>query len=338
MRRKDFIMTKMATSNRTNILRNIVIYLFMILGLMSFPIKTIAQIKRCPICKKSISNCMYKGKHPKCSVCGYLLEKCKFKGNHPQKQPVVPIKKERTLNEIVDAIEKEMIYVEGGTYVMGAQNDDINAASYEKPAHQVTISSFYISKCEITEEAYIIVMGEKRYISRDDPANNISWEDCQAFIRNLNKLTGKTYRLPTEAEWEFAARGGKKSKGFIYSGSNNAEDVAITYNYCNSGKLGTLQGGAFRKIMLKQPNELGIYDMSGNVAEWCSDWYGAYPSSPQTNPQGPTTGKYRVIRGGSGAKTTENGKLKDCYRVTSRGVWIPSGHSETIGFRLACDL
>lgn len=331
-------MTKMVTNNRTNILRNWAIHLFTFFGLLLIPIMTHAQIKRCTICKKSISNCIYKGMHPKCSLCGNLIDECKYKGNHPQKETAAPIKKEHTLKEIIDAIEKDMIYVEGGTFMMGAQTEDVNAASYEKPAHQVTVSSFYISKCEITAEAYKIIMGNDHYVPIGDPANDMTWEDCQTFVKKLNSITGKSYRLPTEAEWEYAARGGIYSKGYIYSGSNNVDDVAITYSYCNSGKPNVLQGGSYRKIMLKQPNELGIYDMSGNVEEWCNDWYGLYSSEAQTNPQGPITGKYKIIRGGSGAMKTVRGKYKDSYRVVSRSILIPSDHSSTVGFRLVRNL
>ena len=327
MRRKGFIMTKMVTNNRTNILRDWIIYFIIVFGVLPFPIITHAQIKRCPICKKSVSNCKYKGKHLKCNVCGNLIDECIFKGNHPQKETTIPIVKERTLKEIIDVIEKDMIYVEGGTFMMGAQTEDVNAASYEKPAHQVIVSSFYISKCEVTQEIYKIIIGNNpdNIQSRNFAVGNVSWNDCQAFILKLNSLTGKTYRLPTEAEWEFAARGGNLSKGYIYSGSNNPEDVAVTYN---------ANRGIYKEIMSKNPNELGTYDMSGNVEEWCSDWYGPYTSEIQTNPYGPATGDYKITRGGSFAKTTEGGKYKDSYRVTNRSILIPSGHRPTVGFRL----
>ena len=188
----------------------------------------------------------------------------------------------------------EMVLVEGGTFTMGCtkeQDRDCN-----EKAHQVTLNSFYIGKYEVTQKQWKDVMGNNpssSYQHNDNmPVTNVSWNDAQIFINKLNAQTGKQYRLPTEAEWEYAAKGGKKSKGFIYSGSNTIDEVA--WYRRNSGvKL--------QAVGTKQPNELGIYDMSGNVREWCNDWYDRnyYDKSPQANPPGPASGSERVVRDGS---------------------------------------
>ena len=216
----------------------------------------------------------------------------------------------------------EMIFVEGGTFSMGSRASD--AYGVETPAHDVTLSSFYIGKYEVTQGQWRAVMGSnpKKYTGDNMPVKQISWDDAQAFIKKLNALTGKNYRLPTEAEWEYAGCGGNKSKGYRYSGSNVLKDVAWyganTIECQNVGK--------------KQPNELGIYDMSGNVWEWCQDWYSNYTSSPQTNPKGPSTGKVRVLRGGSYHRGSEH----DC-RLAARISSPPYFSSYEYGFRLACD-
>ena len=192
----------------------------------------------------------------------------------------------------VKGVEFTMIAVEGGTFTMGATPEQgSDAAGDEKPTHQVTLSSYYIGETEVTQALWQAVMGENpsKYKGANLPVEQVSWDDCQEFIKKLNALTGKNFRLPTEAEWEFAARGGNKSRGYKYSGSNSLRDVA--WNWDNSGDK-------THPVKTKQANELGIYDMSGNVWEWCQDWYGDYSSVAQTNPKGPTTGRYRVIRGG----------------------------------------
>lgn len=198
---------------------------------------------------------------------------------------------------IIDNIINNMVYVEGGTFTMGAtpeqRKDYIRCEKDEFPKHKVTLSSYYIGRYEVTQTEWETVMGNNpSYFKRGDrPVTNVSWNDCQDFIRKINTFTGKKYRLPTEAEWEFAARGGNKSRGYIYSGCNNLDSVAWhERNVYNQMAY---------PVGLKNPNELGLYDMTGNVAEWCQDWYGDYSSAPQVNPEGPITGTYRVIRGGS---------------------------------------
>ena len=227
-------------------------------------------------------------------------------------------------DKILANLAADMVYVEGGTFTMGAtseQGDD--AYDNEKPAHQVTLSSFYICIHEVTQEEWEAVMGSNplNWKGKRRPVENVSWEDCQTFISKLNSITGKTYRLPTEAEWEYAARGGNRSNGYKYSGSNTLDDVAWYRD--NSGKK-------THEWMTKWPNELGLYDMSGNVWEWCSDWYDGeyYAISPSNNPKGPSSGSNRVLRGGSWFSGA-----RGC-RVSYRGSGTPSGRNNYIGLRL----
>ena len=193
----------------------------------------------------------------------------------------------------VNGVSFEMVYVEGGSFYMGATSEQVSDAwDKEYPVHSVTLSDYYIGKCEVTQELWEAVMGSNpsKFKGAQNPVESVSYNDCQEFISRLNSLTGRTFRLPTEAEWEYAARGGNQSSHYKYSGSGNIGNVAWYWD--NSG-YGTHAVGT------KSPNELGIYDMSGNVWEWCSDWYGDYSAGAQTNPQGPSSGYYRVIRGGS---------------------------------------
>lgn len=192
----------------------------------------------------------------------------------------------------VNGVSFQMVEVRGGTFRMGATSEQVNdAKSDEKPVHQVTLNSYYIGKYEVTKELWLTVMyNSSTSKGSRKPVERVSWNDCQTFISKLNALTGKHFRLPTEAEWEFAARGGVKSMGYKYSGSNTSGDVAWFLD--NSG-------ADTHDVGTKSPNELGIYDMSGNVWEWCQDWYGNYSSSSQTNPTGPSNGKCRIYRGGS---------------------------------------
>ena len=197
----------------------------------------------------------------------------------------------------VKGVSFKMIPVEGGTFTMGATSEQEDTYDAEKPTHQVTLSSYYIGETEVTQALWTAVMGNNpsEFNGDNNPVEQVTWNYCQEFIEKLNSLTGKKFRLPTEAEWEYAARGGNKSKGYQYCGSNNLDDVAWYYD--NSEEK-------THPVRTKQPNELGIYDMSGNVWEWCQDWYdGSYDSGSQTNPQGPSSGSRRVpsrvIRGGS---------------------------------------
>ena len=184
-----------------------------------------------------------------------------------------------------------MIPVEGGTFTMGATSEMENPDDNEKPTHQVTLSSYYIGETEVTQALWKAVMDSNPSgLEGDDlPVEYVSWNDCQTFISKLNALTGKNFRLPTEAEWEFAARGGNQSRHTQYSGSSRIDDVA--WYDGNSGDKP-------HPVKTKQPNELGIYDMTGNVWEWCQDWDDDHSSHAQTNPTGASSGYGRVCRGG----------------------------------------
>ncbi len=193
---------------------------------------------------------------------------------------------------VKNGISIDMVRVEAGTFTMGATPEMENPWDGEKPTHQVTLTNdYYIGKYEVTQALWKAVMGNNPSNFKGDnlPVEMVSWDECQEFISKLNSITGKTFRLPTEAEWEYAARGGKKSRGYQYSGSNNLADVAWYED--NSGSKTHAVGS-------KQANELGIYDMSGNVWEWCQDWKGSYSSSSQVNPTGANSGSNRVYRGG----------------------------------------
>ena len=230
----------------------------------------------------------------------------------------------------VNGVSFTMVAVAGGTFRMGS--NDSEAEEYEKPVHSVTLGDYYIGETEVTQALWQAVMGDNPsfFKGSNNPVEQVSYNDCIDFINKLNTLlagqlpTGRKFRLPTEAEWEFAARGGNKGKNnnYKYSGSNSVDAVAWCIG--NSGKETHL-------AKRKQPNELGLYDMSGNVYEWCYDWHGRdyYSSSPQTNPQGPSSGSTRVLRGGSWVSDAQN------CRVADRGCYSPGGRSSIHGLRLA---
>lgn len=224
----------------------------------------------------------------------------------------------------VNGVKFKMIYVEGGTFMMGATAEQSGYENDETPAHSVTLSEYFIAETEVTQELWTAVMGSNpsRFTrSSRNPVECVSWFDCNQFIQKLNQLTGLRFRLPTEAEWEYAARGGNKSKGYKYSGSNRIEDVA--WYDGNSG-------GMTHEVGKCYANELGLYDMSGNVWEWCSDWYGSYSSASQVDPSGAGSGSYRVFRGGSW------GSYARGCRVSYRNRNTPDNRSNGLGLRLVC--
>ena len=253
------------------------------------------------------------------------------------KAPVVPAAPQGGAIETitVKGVSFNMIKVQGSTFTMGATAEQgSDADSDEKPMHQVTLSDYYIGETEVTQELWQAVMGTTiQYqakkgaygstslygVGNSYPMYYISWDDCQTFVTKLNQLTGKNFRLPTEAEWEYAARGGQKSRGYKYAGSNILSDVAW---YSDNS------GSQIHPVKQKQANELGLYDMSGNVWEWCQDWYDSYRSNAQTNPTGPSSGVYRVYRGGGW-----NYSASGC-RVAVRYGDTPGGRNCFLGFRV----
>ena len=241
---------------------------------------------------------------------------------------------------IINASKKaDMVFVKGGTFKMGSTSGDDD----EKPVHNVTLNGFYISKYEVTQGEYEAVMGKNpsKFIEsgEDAPVEKVSWYDAVEYCNKLSDKKGleqcysgaeddikcdfnaNGYRLPTEAEWEYAAKGGKKSKGYTYSGSNAINEVAEYEG--NNNKSTKPVGG-------KQANELGIYDMSGNVWEWCWDWKGDYSSGSQNNPRGSASGSFRVYRGGSW-----DFNASYC-RIARRYYFYPGDSDYSLGFRLAC--
>jgi formylglycine-generating enzyme required for sulfatase activity len=231
--------------------------------------------------------------------------------------------------------ESEMVSVQGGTFEMGDPN----------LTHTVTLSSFNVGRYPVTQKQWEAIMGTTVSQQRDkytaqyiptgqpiaalngagdnNPMYYVSWDEVQEFIVKLKATTGKNYRLATEAEWEFAARGGRQSEKYMYSGSNTIDDVAW-YGGAWYGGWSTNTHPVGEKL----PNELGIYDMSGNVWEWCSDWFGGYPTSAQIDPAGPSSGSYRVLRGGS------NGMDASYCRVWARSYGSPISRAMNCGFRL----
>ncbi len=220
--------------------------------------------------------------------------------------------------------EPDMVFVEGGTFNMGCSAEqEGDCGSDEKPVHQVKLSGFYAGKHEVTQAQWQAVMGNNPSSfsgCAQCPVENVSWDDVQGYLRKLNEKTGRKYRLLTEAEWEYAARGGAQSKSWKYAGGNGIGDVAWYDN--NSGNK-------THPVGQKAANELGLFDMSGNVWEWCSDWYGNYAAGAQDNPTGPSSGSYRVIRGGSW-----NFSARNC-RVSIRSYVSPGLRYGSFGFRVA---
>lgn len=224
---------------------------------------------------------------------------------------------------VLRTLIENMVPVEGGTFAMGAtpeQGEEVD--SDEKPVHQVTLSDFRIARYELTQKEWCAVMDENPSNWKGDnlPVEQVCYNGCREFIKKLNGMTGLSFRLPTEAQWEYAARGGNRSRGYKYSGGNDLASIAWYWD--NSGFTTHAVG-------TRQPNELGLYDMSGNVREWCNDLYGSYTDTHEFNPKGAASGSYRVFRGGSWMLNAR------CARVTDRFSNIPEFRFCGLGMRLA---
>ena len=239
-----------------------------------------------------------------------------------------------TKDFVVNGVSFKMVYVQGGTFNMGATDEQGKKDSESAlPVHKVTVSDFYMSQTEVTQALWQCVMGSDvneqskkgtyrtllAGVGNSHPMYYISWNDCQKFITKLNQLTGEQFRMPTEAEWEFAARGGVYSKGYKYAGSNVLKNVA--WYYTNSSST-------THPVALKEPNELGLYDMCGNVQEWCLDLKGDYTNEDQYNPQGAKKGSYRIVRGGC------HYTIPIDTRISARYWTITSDRNNALGLRL----
>ena len=229
----------------------------------------------------------------------------------------------------VGEVSFKMVKVRGGEFTMGYSDKDYSFGRFaipenEKNFHQVTLSDYAIGETEVTVGLWNAVMGYVPYLNDINeplkPVGNISWFDCQKFILKLNALTGRTFRLPTEAEWEYAARGGSKSRGYGFSGTN---DMNSSMWYVDNADMKS------KNVKTRKANELGLYDMSGNVWEWCFDRAADYQKTPQTDPCGPSEGTSRILRGGSCASRW------DACRITNRSYMLAKNIKGTFGFRLA---
>lgn len=247
----------------------------------------------------------------------FLLYSC-----HEEHTPgivIIPAAEPKTFT--VDSISFTMVGVEGGTFTMGATQEIPNPYDDETPAHKVTLSTFMISETEVTQALWDAVMAynPSSFLHPELPVDNVAWEECQDFIDKLNKLTRQHFRLPTEAEWEYACRGGQKSRHAPFSGSRTLDEVGWYRGNCKEPQ----------PVHQLMPNELGLYDMSGNVWEWCNDYYAPYPEDSIVNPKGPAEGNYHVCRGGCWS-----GGTRGCS-PTIRSRLKPGGRRNVVGFRLA---
>ena len=248
-------------------------------------------------------------------------------------KPTEPKNEPKTEIFTVGEISFTMVRVKAGAFTMGANKDDALAYEWEKPAHKVTLTDdYFIGETEVTQGLWETVMGENPSYFKTKGANfpveHVNWNDIQEFLTKLNQKTGKTFRLPTEAEWEYAARGGSQSKGYLYSGSNDLDTVAWYYDNARKDLALDDPNYGTHAVKTNQANELGLYDMSGNVWEWCNDWFAAYSSEPQINPQGAVSGPFHVYRGGSWYD------IALLSRVSYRFNFYP-GNRYFFGFRLA---
>lgn len=230
--------------------------------------------------------------------------------------------KDRVYN--VGGVKFTMKYVKGGTYMMGATKE-MGAHDKDEIVHQATVKSFFMGETEVTQELWNVVMGKNpsKFKGENHPVEWITWDDCQEFIAKLNALTKQNFRLPTETEWEYAARGGCHSKHYRYAGGNNLDEIAW------HGGNALLKKKKHQPVRLKKPNELGLYDMTGNVSEWCQDYYNVYGTDPMQEPANLARRNFRIMRGGCYNNS-------DYYlRVSNRNIFIHWRHDDNLGLRLA---
>ena len=244
-----------------------------------------------------------------------------------KRRPHVPDSLQRIHLE-VNGVAIEMQRVEGGSFVMGATPEQYDPDTYtDKPAHLVFLSPYYIATTEVTNRLWRAVMSEREMLNLsgypEHPVSFVNWHEAREFVRRLDSITGLPFRLPTEAEWEYAARGGARSKGFRFAGSDIADSVGWTY---------AIAGQWTHPVACKQPNELGLYDMTGNVAEWCNDLYGPYQLTTRPDPCGADTGSQHIVRGGSYDEAKAN-----CH-LSVRRWYNPETTAGYIGFRVAFTL
>ena len=228
---------------------------------------------------------------------------------------------------VTDEVALEMVWVEGGTFTMGCNETPKGVKltyALAKPAHRVTVDGFYVGRYEVTQALWEAVMGENpsKFKGADLPVESVSWMEAQQFCMVLSQLTGRRFRLPTEAEWEFAARGGSQ---FPFAGCGERKDLERYCWFCVNSE------GKTHAVGQLQPNGLGLYDMSGNVAEWCQDWVEEYGDGEQRNPRGPREGENRVLRGG------HYGSTSAACTVYDRGWYLPTGKYELYGLRVVME-
>lgn len=238
----------------------------------------------------------------------------------------IPEKQTEIVSVDLDSSKLKFIRIKGGSFIMGAsKNDDKYAQKDEYPAHEVTLDDYYIMETPVTQSMWTEIMGSNPSYNQGNllPVDNITWEQCMEFIGKLQRTTGRKFRLPTEAEWEYAAKGGVYKEGYLLSGSSEYKSVAWTAKNSNEQS---------HEVKAKLPNKLGIYDMSGNVNEWCGDWYEHYDKKSLINPQGPKQGVCKVTRGGSWMTEPK------CCRNSYRDYCSPMNHYPDLGFRLVLEL
>ncbi|MDY5969565.1 MAG: SUMF1/EgtB/PvdO family nonheme iron enzyme [Bacteroidales bacterium] len=228
----------------------------------------------------------------------------------------------------VGEVTFRMMQVDGGTFMMGDTRPGALKHTYEasKPVHQVTVDTFYMSQFEVTQRLWMAVMDSNPSLSKSNdslPVEQVSYNDAQVFIARLSQITGYRFRMPTEAEWEYAARGGRKSKGYVFPGCDGNPGAVAWYGMNSNNHT--------HPVGRLKPNEVGLYDMAGNVWEWCSDWYGPYTEEPQVNPRGPRSGENRILRGGC-----MNSPSWGCA-VSDRSWYLPDHGYGFHGLRLVLD-